>query len=64
MDETVCYLFNLDLYHPTCIYDIDLSRYKDRLEDASLFVSNIGKKKKKHKKITVIDRKILSPAPS
>jgi hypothetical protein len=42
----------------------DLSRYKDRLEDASLFVSNIGKKKKKHKKITVIDRKILSPAPS
>jgi hypothetical protein len=48
MDETVCYLFNLDLYHPTCIYDIDLSRYKDRLEDASLFVSNIGKKKKKN----------------
>jgi hypothetical protein len=46
MDETVCYLFNLDLYHPTCIYDIDLSRYKDRLEDASLFVSNIGKKKR------------------
>jgi hypothetical protein len=26
----------------------DLSRYKDRLEDASLFVSNIGKKKKKN----------------
>jgi hypothetical protein len=47
MDETVCYLFNLDLYHPTCIYDIDLSKYKDRLEDASLFVSKKLWQKKK-----------------